>query len=68
MRNLASLQSEELIQRLKPHVDFHAGGFADAREEEVDGVKEEAHDADDEEDVVPEGHTFESWFEDLAPP
>ncbi|CAB4307778.1 unnamed protein product [Prunus armeniaca] len=66
--SLASLQSKELLQRLKPHVDFHAGGFADVGEEEVYGVKEEALDADDEKFVVPEGHAFGSRFEDLVPP
>ncbi|CAL9017028.1 unnamed protein product, partial [Prunus brigantina] len=62
-----NLQYEELIQLLKPRVDFHARGFTDDGEEEVYGVKEEAHDADDE-DVVPEGHAFESRFKDLVPP
>ncbi|KAH0983293.1 hypothetical protein GBA52_010470 [Prunus armeniaca] len=41
-------------------------GFADGGEKEVDGVKEEAHDTDDE-DVVPKGHVFESQFKDLVP-
>lgn len=60
--------AEEGDDDAEAHVDFHAGGAADAGEEEVDGVEEEAHDADDEEDVVPEGHAFGSRVLDLVPP